>query len=181
MKITLYKPIVGALLAAGLFLTGSAGAATTLSIASPGNATFGMTHDPGSFMDDYTFSVTGALNEWATVGVLPGTTTDGISHMANYAINDLTFYKINGDNSHTLLMTTSSNIPGLLYYPTMSLAAGQYGFTLVGTTTIAGQGGAYSGTLNLAAVPEPAGFAMLGIGLGLLGFAARRQPNDKLG
>lgn len=179
MKTTLYKPAAAALLATGLLLAGSAGAVTTLTVDTSGNATFGLTHDAGSFMDDYTFNVTGMLNEWATISAVTGATANGATRTANYAIGDVTFYKINGDNSHTLLTSTSTNIPNTLYFPAASLAAGQYGFTILGNT-VGGTGGAYSGTLNLAPVPEPAGYAMLGVGLGLLGFATRRQRNDKL-
>src|SRR5471030_1476388 len=111
MKTTLYKPVAGALLAAGLLLAGSASAVTALTVDTSGNAVFGMTHGVGSFMDDYTFSVTGPTSEWATVGAMAGVTTNGITHMPNYAINDVTFYKINGDSSHTLLTSTATNIP----------------------------------------------------------------------
>jgi hypothetical protein len=40
---------------------------------------------------------------------------------------------------------------------------------------LSGTGASYSGTINVTAVPEPETFAMLGAGLALVGFAARRR------
>jgi hypothetical protein len=182
MKAMLFKPAASAVLLAGLLFAGGAGAATTLTISSSGNADFGAIHDSsGSYMDDFVFNVDPESYAWATVTATLGRTTSGASHPINYSISDVTFYKVNADLSHTLLTSTSDNSSGLLYFPTMALAPGEYGFTVSGATQ-GGGGGTYSGTLNLTtAVPEPAGYAMLGIGLGLLGFTARRQRNDKLG
>lgn len=183
MKTMLFKPVAISALLAGCLFAGTAGAQTTLTISSSGNADFGAIHDvSGSFTDDFVFNVDPESYAWATVTATLGRTTSGMSHPLDYSISDVTFYKINTDMSHTLLTSTSDNSSGLLYFPTTSLAPGEYGFSVSGATQGNG-GGTYSGTLNLVAapVPEPAGYAMLGIGLGLLGFTARRQRSDKLG
>ena len=127
-----------------------------------------------------TFTIAPSTNEWVTVSAALGQTYTGSTHTANFNISDLTFYQINGNNSHTTLPSTSNNSAGLLYYPTAALAPGLYGFTVAGNT-VGGKGGSYSGTLSLTPVPEPAGYALLTVGLGILGLTARRQRNDKLG
>jgi hypothetical protein len=180
MKTMLFKPAATLALLAGLVYAGSAGAATTLTISNSGNADFGAIHDTGgAYSDDYIFTVDPESAAWATVTAVLGRTTNGASHPINYTISDVSFYRVNPDLTTTLLTSTSDNSSGLLYFPTASLAPGEYGFTVKGATQGLG-GGTYTGTLNLVAapVPEPAGYAMLGIGLGLLGFTARRQRND---
>lgn len=175
----IFKPVVaGAMLAAGLCIAGAAGASTVVITA--GNGVFGRAHAAGSYMDDYTFTIAPSTNEWVTVSAALGQTYTGSTHTANFNISDLTFYQINGNNSHTTLPSTSNNSAGLLYYPTAALAPGLYGFTVAGNT-VGGKGGSYSGTLSLTPVPEPAGYALLTVGLGILGLTARRQRNDKLG
>lgn len=49
---------------------------------------------------------------------------------------------------------------------------GDYAFELSGSNPLGGQ---YTGQVAIAAVPEPETYAMLLIGLGLLGFTARRR------
>jgi len=184
MKTMLFKPAASLALLAGLVFAGSASAATTLTISNSGNADFAAIHDiSGAYSDDYIFNVDPESFAWATVtAVLGRTTGPNNTHPLTYTISDVTFYKVNSDLTTTLLSSSSDNSSGLLYFPNASLAPGEYGFTVKGQTQGLG-GGTYTGTLNLVAapVPEPAGYAMLGLGLGLLGFTARRQRNDKLG
>lgn len=57
----------------------------------------------------------------------------------------------------------------------LTLAPGTYHIDFNGTTTEGG-GGFYS--VAIAAVPEPETYAMLLVGLGLIGFAARRRKHN---
>ncbi len=55
-----------------------------------------------------------------------------------------------------------------------SLAANTYTLEIRGDV-VGSAGGSYSGVLNLAPVPEPETYGMMLVGLGLVGFAARRK------
>jgi opacity protein-like surface antigen len=56
--------------------------------------------------------------------------------------------------------------------PTVGLLAGQYTLTIMGTTGVDGQMG---GHIDIRAVPEPATWAMMLLGFGVVGFAMRRR------
>jgi PEP-CTERM motif len=60
----------------------------------------------------------------------------------------------------------------------ITLAAGSYTLQIKGTVSGAG-GGSYAGVLNITnPVPEPESYAMLLVGLGFMGFTARRRKFD---
>lgn len=56
------------------------------------------------------------------------------------------------------------------------LTPGSYVLEVRGNVT-GSSGGSYGGVFNLAPVPEPTGITLASIGLGFLGFAARRRKN----
>ena len=58
------------------------------------------------------------------------------------------------------------------------LAPGNH--TIIANGTLTGPSGAYSGTLNIQAVPEPATWAMMLIGFGGIGMALRRRRQPAL-
>ena len=89
---------------------------------------------------------------------------------------DLKLYAgVNGDNSGGIIQTFSQVSQGTSFAFNQPLAAGTYHFDIVGTVTGSG-GGIYN--VAIAAVPEPETYAMLLVGLGLIGFAARRRKNN---
>lgn len=63
----------------------------------------------------------------------------------------------------------SFSIPGL--------AAGDYHLDVAGNADGLG-GGLYAGFINVAAVPEPDTYAMMFVGLGLIGFMVRRKSKQ---
>lgn len=60
--------------------------------------------------------------------------------------------------------------------PVGPLAAGAYELYIAGTNSVAGN--AYSGSITLSAVPEPATWALFILGFGAMGYAMRRRNSE---
>jgi len=183
MKKAFLSKVAGTLmLSAGLFASSGAMAQTTLTFDSAGNAIFGALHaSPGDYIDTYLFSVDTDAS-YASGNIVVGKTWIDAARLANYGITGIEFFRVEADTSHTALGTTFDTSSGIEFFPIDAMMTGNYGFTVTGSTSIPGMGGSYAGNLNLAApIPEPATYAMLLIGVGLLGLTARRKSNDKLG
>ncbi len=173
----------GALLAVASF---AASAATfTLNInPTTGNAFFGNDATAvGSFSDEFLFSVSPlTVADPAVFGlstgkvqVKVGKKTTFVDNVAFSTPSPVEFFKVvNG--AHVAISTVNDS--GDIYLLD-SLTAGNYGFTVAGTTTNPLASGSYSGTFNLSvtAVPEPETYGMMLGGLALLGVVARRKAN----
>src|SRR5471032_2701054 len=181
------KTIFAAAILAGLFAAGSDSATVTRTkdltneLLSKGSINIGNTFSAPaaagtiSFDDTYLFSVP-TLN----TGDPEGSYTLGITkHVANIDITDISFFQIvNGQH-----VAVASSFGSGSFYPLADVGSGSYGFEILGHTATAGVTGSYGGTmsLTLTPVPEPETYGMLLVGLGLLGFTARRKSNPKLG
>jgi PEP-CTERM motif len=182
MKKALFSKVAGSLLlSAGLLASGAAFAQTTLTFNADGNADFSAAHawSGADNIDTYLFDVD--TTSWASGTAVVGRTVINGSRVSNYAITDIQFFWQGDDGTRTNLDTVFTTDGGIEFYPIDALMAGSYGFTVTGNTLAANTGGIYAGTLNLAPVPEPTTYAMLGVGIGLLAFTARRKTDNKLG
>lgn len=183
-KNAICNAVTALLLTGGLLASLTARADTTLApFDAAGNATFGMTHaTAGNYVDDFLFSI-----DPETIGHASGSAVNGWLQWAtppseNYSIKDIEFFMVNPDSSHTAV-ATNFNPTTLRFYATGALAAGNYGFEVTGMTALPNTGGSYAGNLNVLAapVPEPSAYLMMVVGIGLLGFAGRRQIDNKVG
>lgn len=182
MKKALFSKAAGSfLLSAGLLASGAAFSQSTVTFNADGNGSFTADHawSAGTRTDTYLFEV--GTTSWASGSAVVGRTAIDGARLANYAITDIQFFREAGDGSRTGLDTFFTTGGGIEFYPVAALTAGSYGFTVTGSTPLAGTGGIYTGTLNLAPVPEPTAYTMLAVGIGLLAFTARRKTDDRLG
>ncbi|TFW31412.1 PEP-CTERM sorting domain-containing protein [Duganella callida] len=167
--------MASAVLSAGLLAAGAASAGTYVLDVSSGAASFNQSFAANSsFSDDYLFSIGAGTIGDPTGNVIAGTVRVGSSKLDNVSFSAISFFKVNGDGSHTTISTT---IDGHDFFPLSSLVAGNYGFNLTGATSLANKAGSYGGnlTLEVSPVPEPATYGMLLGGLGLVGAMARRK------
>jgi hypothetical protein len=182
MKKAIYSKVAGSLLlSAGLFASGVAAADETITLNSGGVGIFGITHTAGDvFADTFLFSLTPEMTGWAAGSAAVGITNLNGVFTPNLDITNIVFFSEVG-GVRTELATTFNDGEGITFYPSSALAAGNYGFTVTGTVTADVQAASYAGNLSVSPVPEPATYAMLGVGIGLLAFTARRKTNNKLG
>lgn len=180
MKKALFSKVAGSLLlSAGLLASGVAAADETITL-QQGVATYGITHNGvGSFTDTFLFSVDTA--SWFSGNAIVGITAPGGQPAANFDITSVSFFsEVNGVRTDLAANVTDAGNYLQFAVPTV-LQAGNYGFTVNGTLDGGFAAGSYAGNVAVVAVPEPSTYAMLGLGLGLLAFTARRKSGAKLG
>lgn len=125
-----------------------------------------------SFLDHYTFTL-GA--DGLAVGSVITVSID-IPTVGNFSLNPFNAALYTGSGTFLSLASTIVDSGGVKQVLSASLlAAGDYDFRVGGL--VAGvDGGSYGGTLQVTTpVPEPEIYAMLGLGLGLMGWVARRR------
>lgn len=133
---------------------------------------FGINNSGDTFMDHFTFNITGTVPQSldAIVSSISRTASTGLD------ITGLSLYSSGG----TLISSGMSLQSGAIDVWTLSsdnLAAGNY-YVQVSGTLVSATSGAFGGAVMLAPVPEPETYGMLLAGLGLVGFMARRRKQD---
>jgi len=111
-------------------------------------------------------------------GIGAANATGGTSFIASFFVDNVTLTAFNlTDTLTTSVLSTGGLIgPNKWQFSFSGLASTPhvYHFNVKGTTT-SGLTGSYSGNAAISPVPEPETYAMLLIGLALLGFTARRR------
>lgn len=181
---TLLKQTLVAMALAGAF--GVAQAQTTVALNPAGDLTYDLgadptaefaytvTHEPSSFNDVFTFSLSTAsdsitsavsLEQPAFGGGFDYTIANGMFGLYSDADGD--------GMGGTLIASTTfgSSSTSLL---ANNIAAGSYYFAVSGDAA-GNLGGIYNFTTNTAPVPEPETYALMLAGLGLLGFVGKRR------
>jgi hypothetical protein len=143
---------------------------------------FASTETNNLFVDKYIFTLANGFDSSAslTSTYLSSSTTKDL------LITGFSLVKFDPVTNAILNTYTGVNATGSSAHPTdvweltaAGLSAGSY-FVEVDGQIIGSAGGTYGTDLTIAAaVPEPATYGMLGAGLGLLGFVARRKKAKK--
>lgn len=133
----------------------------------------------GLFTKDYSFNIASGF-----VGELSGFFTSGTDFL--YGVNDgfsvagvtLTGATLSSNSSFVMDIIDVSGWIATTYttnFSASNLAAGNYTLTLTGTSYSAGSSFSGAYVLNTMPVPEPETYALMMMGLGLMGFIARRK------
>jgi hypothetical protein len=173
---------------------GTVGAGTNYSLGPPG-VSYGNTFStnqsgsligPGAgygFYDDYVFTISGSTANSVT-------STIDLGNLVQISGLQVRLFSLTGNSVLPVLGIPSGGVidawssaisSGALtgtisVLPTTMLGAGSYVLEVRGTAT-GSLGGNYSGVLNLAPVPLPAGLPLLLSGLSALGLGLRRRKN----
>lgn len=156
------KFLGSALLAAGLAVSAGANAATyNLNTLSPGITTVPELVSPGVFTDTIDFTI----GSPSVVGTGVGSSTVTIFGTTVLDITGLTLTVFNSSNV---------KIGGGSDINLGTLGAGNYYAVITGTATGAG-GGTYAESFKVSPVPEASTWAMMLVGLGMLGYMSKRR------
>lgn len=155
-----------AVTAALMFSMAGALAATTINLTPGPNGHYtggwDVTHS-GDFTDTYYF-----LPELPSVEVSAVLSTIGFK-----ASEDINFTSVTL-NGHLLTLASDGPVD-YAYTSSLLYLTGPLTLVVVGTS---GDNASYSGTFNMAVVPEPDTIALLMAGLGVVGFVARRRRKE---
>lgn len=126
------------------------------------------------FSDTYTFSLSGSNDLSALATSLKANAGSGLT------LTGLSLGNADGILFHgalDLVNYTLQDQAWVLQSGNTPLSAGSY-FLKIDGYVASPAGGSYSGNLAIAAVPEPETYGMLLVGLGLIGFVARRRRSQ---
>ena len=131
------------------------------------DATFGNTYS-GSFSDVYNFTSPG------------GGTSGGTNAVSGYLTGFNTIFSNFSLTDTTTSTTLASGSTGWVYSSFSFLlpnTTDSYALNVSGSAAPGYSGGSYSGNMSITAVPESKTYAMVLLGLCLIGFSARRKHN----
>lgn len=171
------KVLLAVLSATALTLAGTstgANAASTITgvtpaiLTPPASALFGavVTGTPGTTTaidDTFTFNIAGG----------PGVTNGQVSTVLLQGAQNINFSAITLDGLYSFVKMANDPGPETWALDPVTLANGEHSIVVMGT--LFGVTGAYSGTLNVQAVPEPQTWAMMLLGFGAIGLSLRSR------
>jgi len=127
----------------------------------------------GNFLDTFSFSLASAAS--VTSSVLSfGNTLGGNYSVWSYGTDGLFG---TADDSQLGIWGLSA-LPGPATNHTLALGAGSYYYAVGGRALAGGAAYALASTAVAAPVPEPETYALLGAGLGVIGFLASRRRRE---
>ena len=132
---------------------------------------FGTKHAGDTFLDKFTFDVTGSPLEFSA----------SLTSTANKVNGGLNISSFSLFTSTGTLIGTGTGTVGQVDRFSVSndvLGVGSY-YLQVGGNVLSTSGARFDGNISLSPVPEPETYAMMLAGLGLVGFAARRRKAAK--
>lgn len=133
-----------------------------------------VTHQPSSFNDVFTFSLTNISDTITSAVTLEQPSFGG---GFDYSIANGTFAlysDADGDGLDGTLITSTTLGTTNATFTATNLAAGSYYLAFSGDA-VGSKGGIYNFTTNTAPIPEPETYALMLAGLGLLGFVGKRR------
>lgn len=127
--------------------------------------------NPGAFTDNIMFSISGSSNLSST------TVANNLLSVLNVQNGMVSLFKEAGATDTLIGSYSFDGTTGSTWHTFTSLAAGDYYYQVTGNAT-GSQGGFYSLTSAVQAVPEPETYALLLAGLGIMGSLYRRRKVD---
>ncbi len=161
--------MTGAALAVSLGLSAGTASAVIneIDFSAGNNDLFGNTAVVGPFADTFSFTVPGSTSVAASV--ISGFDTNSMFQVA------FTGFELFDSAGGPALATGFTAGGFFATLPSLSITAGTTYDLVVTGNLIGAAPGSYAGNVNISPVPEPETYAMLLVGLGLVGFAARRR------
>ncbi len=138
---------------------------------STGSTSFSRTPAAGLFTDTWTFSL--VSNSFLTSSTLSSSAVGAQDLMFTTAV--ITTAATPGTPLATFVGPTFAGANEFLTLSSFLLASGKYDLIVTGLNSAAPA--AYSGTITVAAIPEPETYALMLAGLGVIGFMAKRRSS----
>ena len=122
--------------------------------------------------------VASSFDDWINFSIPSDSSGNGASNLISLGGSGLAFSAFNLYESTVLIATgiTSGSSSYLSF--TGGAVPGNYSLNIAGFKINTLASASYAGNITISPVPEPETYAMLVVGLGLLGFSARRRNNN---
>ncbi|MFM6854352.1 MAG: FxDxF family PEP-CTERM protein [Sphingopyxis sp.] len=172
LSLSILTAVIGAGAALASAPASAAAVITCNNPANPTSCTFGNT-DPatGAFLDHYSFTIPWAKVLTASFGNNYLTIAQNVNFPTGSASSTVSGGTLATPAKFTISATPNPDIRSI---GPITLGAGTYSINVNGNS---GPDGFYAGSLSLGAVPEPATWAFMILGFGLVGGAMRRRKS----